>query len=152
MDRLLRLPMGIPVPYAVGGVLAALALLQVDSIVASDSVPTWARLSREAATTLMSGFAASSIFVVGVVYLVRISAVQLNTQSLPPRLASQFFFDGVRRCFEGEDGRLLVAWDRWDFDDYASGAGPPTTRSTPRPDPSAAARGGVRSSRSPGCR
>lgn len=98
MQRALeRHPTLVPVLYAVGGVVCGAAMLGLDSWVSESALPSWLRLNAQSANAVASGFGATLLFVVSVVYLVRISAVQLNAEPFSARVVREFLTDPVQR-------------------------------------------------------
>ncbi len=72
-------------------------MLAVDSWTRGDQLPSWVRLNATSASAVVSGFGATLLFVVSVVYLVRISAVQLNAEPFSARVVREFLTDRVQR-------------------------------------------------------
>lgn len=90
-------PMLVPVLYAFAGVVTGAAMLALDAWVRDDQLPSWVRLNAQSANAVVSGFGATLLFVVSVVYLVRISAVQLNAEPFSARVVREFLTDRVQR-------------------------------------------------------
>src|SRR5687767_10587366 len=83
---LARRPTLVPVLYAAGGIACGAGMLALDARVSDDQLPSWLLLNASSANAVVSGFGATLLFVVSVVYLVRISAVQLNAEPFSARV------------------------------------------------------------------
>jgi uncharacterized membrane protein len=86
-----------PVAYIVGGIAVALAVLAVDAAVGEQAVPGWLRIGPTLARSSLVGLATSFVFVISVVFWVRVWAVQTTAQPTLPRVLSQFLTDPVQR-------------------------------------------------------
>lgn len=86
-----------PLAYVVGGITVAIAVLVVDAAVGEQAVPAWLRTGPLLARSSLIGLATSFLFVVSVVFWVRVWAVQTAAQPALPRVVSQFLTDPVQR-------------------------------------------------------
>ncbi|MFP4311276.1 MAG: DUF2254 family protein [Nitriliruptoraceae bacterium] len=83
--------------YIVGGVTVAVAMLLVDAAVGEQAIPDWLRLGPSLARSSLIGLGTSIVFVVSVVFWIRIWTVQTAAQPALPRVVSQFLSDPVQR-------------------------------------------------------
>lgn len=86
-----------PIAYIVGGILVAVGMLAVDAAVGEQAVADWLRLGPSLARSSLVGLATSFVFVISVVFWVRVWAVQTAAQPALPRVLSQFLTDPVQR-------------------------------------------------------
>ncbi len=86
-----------PTAYIAAGITLALAMLAIDATVGEQSVPEWLRIGPSLARSSLVGLATSFVFVVSVVFWVRIWAVQTTAQPALPRVIAQFLTDPVQR-------------------------------------------------------
>jgi uncharacterized membrane protein len=86
-----------PVAYILAGIAVALAVLAVDAAGGEQAVPDWLRIGPTLARSSLVGMATSFVFVVSVVFWVRMWAVQTTAQPALPRVLSQFLTDPVQR-------------------------------------------------------
>jgi uncharacterized membrane protein len=86
-----------PLAYVVGGITVAIAVLAVDAAVGEQAMPAWLRIGPSLARSSLVGLATSFVFVVSVVFWVRVWAVQTTAQPALPRVIAQFLTDPVQR-------------------------------------------------------
>lgn len=86
-----------PIAYIVLGIAVALAMLSLDAAVGEQAVPEWLRIGPSLARSSLVGLATSFVFVVSVVFWVRVWAVQTTAQPALPRVIAQFLTDPVQR-------------------------------------------------------
>lgn len=90
-------PLNAPVSYALGGVLAALIMVGVDAAIGEQAIPGWLRIGPSLARSSLVGLVTSFLFVVSVVFWVRVWAVQMSAQPVMSRVLTQFLTDRVQR-------------------------------------------------------
>ncbi|MFP4149885.1 MAG: DUF2254 family protein [Nitriliruptoraceae bacterium] len=86
-----------PLAYIVGGATVAVAMLLVDAAVGEQAIPDWLRLGPSLARSSLIGLGTSFVFVVSVVFWIRVFTVQTASQPALPRVVSQFLSDPVQR-------------------------------------------------------
>lgn len=96
-DRWRHSPISVPLSYIAGGVGVGAAMLVLDSLLAPMDRLSWLWVSSQVARSSLVGLVTSFLFVISVVFWVRIWAVQLTAGSLLPRLLSQFLTDRVQQ-------------------------------------------------------
>lgn len=96
-DRWRHSPVSVPLSYIVGGIGVGAAMLAIDSVLAETDRLSWLWVSPQVARSSLVGLVTSFLFVISVVFWVRIWAVQLTAGSLLPRLLSQFLTDRVQQ-------------------------------------------------------
>jgi uncharacterized membrane protein len=90
--RPLDRPLPVPLLYVGAGVLLAIVTLAIDRSV-GDAVPGWLRLGHQTALSLVTGFGSGLLFVVSVVFMVRIYAVQMSAEPFSARVLRHFLAD-----------------------------------------------------------
>lgn len=96
VERWRRSPVSVPLGYIVGGALLGAVMLWVDWVITwTDGSPL--EVGPQVARSSLVGLMTSFLFVISVVFWVRIRAVQLTAGSLLPRLLSQFLTDRVQQ-------------------------------------------------------
>jgi uncharacterized membrane protein len=94
--RPLDRPLPVPLLYVGAGVLLAIVTLAIDRSI-GDAVPGWLRLGHQTALSLVTGFGSGLLFVVSVVFMVRIYAVQMSAEPFSARVLRHFLTDRVQR-------------------------------------------------------
>lgn len=89
-------PLPVPLLYVGGGVLLAIVTLAIDRSL-GDAVPGWLRVGHQTALSLVTGFGSGLLFVVSVVFMVRIYAVQMSAEPFSARVLRHFLTDRVQR-------------------------------------------------------
>ncbi len=90
-------PLTIPLLYIVGGIVVGGLMLLVDATVGEAAIPRWLRVGPQVARSSLIGMVTSFLFVISVVFWVRIWAVQMTAQPVLPRVLSQFLTDRVQQ-------------------------------------------------------
>ncbi|MDQ3354404.1 MAG: DUF2254 domain-containing protein [Actinomycetota bacterium] len=83
----------LPALFVVAAVLGAQAMLEVDSRVALDSVPSFLRFTVDSARELLSTVAGATITVTGIVFALTALSVQLASSQFSPRVVRGFLRD-----------------------------------------------------------
>lgn len=92
-----RSPLRVPIAYIVAGFVLALAMLALDAGVGEGDLPSWTHVGPETARSSLIGMVTSFLFVISVVFWVRIWAVQMSARPVLARVLSQFLTDRVQQ-------------------------------------------------------
>lgn len=90
-------PVVVPLLYIAGGIVVGAIMLTIDAAVGESAVPRWLRIGPLTARSSLVGMVTSFLFVISVVFWVRIWAVQMTAQPVLPRVLSQFLTDRVQQ-------------------------------------------------------
>lgn len=90
-------PVTVPLLYIAGGIVVGAVLLALDAALGESAVPRWLRIGPQTARSSLVGMVTSFLFVISVVFWVRIWAVQMTAQPVLPRVLSQFLTDRVQQ-------------------------------------------------------
>jgi hypothetical protein len=85
-------PLPVPLLYVGAGVILAIVTLAIDRSL-GDAVPGWLRVGHQTALSLVAGFGSGLLFVVSVVFMVRIYAVQMSAEPFSARVLRHFLAD-----------------------------------------------------------
>ncbi|MGY1725450.1 DUF2254 family protein [Geodermatophilus sp. SYSU D01062] len=83
--------------YAAGGAALAAGTLALDRWLGPDRTPSWLHVSTSVAQALTTGFATSLLFVISVVFMVRMYALDMSAEPLSARVRRRFLTDPVQR-------------------------------------------------------
>jgi uncharacterized membrane protein len=83
--------------YAAGGAALAAGTLALDRWLGPDGTPSWMHVGTSVAQALTTGFGSSLLFVISVVFMVRMWAVQMSAEPLSARVRRRFLTDPVQR-------------------------------------------------------
>jgi uncharacterized membrane protein len=83
--------------YVAGGAALAAGTLALDRWLGPDRTPSWLHVGTSVAQSLTSGFSTSLLFVISVVFMVRMSALQMSAEPLSARVRRRFLTDPVQR-------------------------------------------------------
>lgn len=87
----------VPVLYLLGGIATAIGLVALDAAIGEQGVPAWLRVGEDLARSALVALATSFLFVVSVVFWVRIWALQMSAQPVLSRVLARFLTDTVQR-------------------------------------------------------
>lgn len=97
LGRIRAHPVTIPVLYILAGIGVGATMLLVDAVIGEAGIPRWLRVGPQVARSSLVGMVTSFLFVISVVFWVRIWAVQMTAQPVLPRVLSQFLTDRVQQ-------------------------------------------------------
>ncbi|MCZ2860290.1 DUF2254 family protein [Blastococcus sp. VKM Ac-2987] len=83
--------------YVAGGAALAAGTLTLDRWLGPDGTPSWLHVGTSVAQALTTGFGSSLLFVISVVFMVRIYALQMSAEPLSARVRRRFLTDPVQR-------------------------------------------------------
>ncbi|WP_324273189.1 DUF2254 family protein [Blastococcus brunescens] len=83
--------------YVAGGAALAAGSLALDRWLGPDGTPSWLQVGTSVAQALTTGFGSSLLFVISVVFMVRMWAVQMSAEPLSARVRRRFLTDPVQR-------------------------------------------------------
>ncbi|MGY1780708.1 DUF2254 family protein, partial [Geodermatophilus sp. SYSU D01036] len=83
--------------YVAGGAALAAGTLTLDRSLGPDRTPSWLHVGTSVAQALTTGFGTSLLFVISVVFMVRIYALQMSAEPLSARVRRRFLTDPVQR-------------------------------------------------------
>lgn len=96
-DSPLDHPVVLALLYAAVGAVAAAGTLAFDRWLGPGRTPSWLEVDSSVAQALTTGFGSSLLFVISVVFMVRMWAVQMSAEPLSARVRRRFLTDPVQR-------------------------------------------------------
>ncbi|MBW0108605.1 DUF2254 domain-containing protein [Pseudonocardia sp. KRD-182] len=90
-------PVVLALLYVAAGAALAAGSLALDRWLGPDRTPSWLHVDPSVAQALTTGFGSSLLFVISVVFMVRMWAVQMSAEPLSARVRRRFLSDPVQR-------------------------------------------------------
>jgi uncharacterized membrane protein len=90
-------PVVVALLYAAGGAALAAGTLALDRWLGPNRTPSWLQVGTSMAQALTTGIGTSLLFVISVVFMVRMYALQMSAEPLSARVRRRFLTDPVQR-------------------------------------------------------